>query len=64
IGQNIERLQTSYDAATNKLITGKGNIVRRVEKLKQLGAKASKDLPERYRLGDNTVADDDSPDET
>jgi DNA recombination protein RmuC len=64
IGTQIERLRTSYDAATNKLMTGRGNLIRRVEKLRQMGAKASKELPERYRIGDNSAEEDDGPDET
>jgi len=35
-----------YEAAMNKLHTGKGDLISRVEKLKTLGAKAKKSLPE------------------
>jgi len=45
IGNNLKTTQTNYDAAMNKLKTGKGNLVRSTEKLKELGAKASKALP-------------------
>ncbi|HRY98289.1 MAG TPA: DNA recombination protein RmuC [Bacteroidales bacterium] len=63
IGQQIERLRTTYDAATNKLHSGKGNLIRRVEKLRQLGAKAGKDIPERYRLADNAMEEDERREE-
>jgi DNA recombination protein RmuC len=41
---NIQQSQKSYDLAFNKLSTGKGNIVNRTNKLKNLGAKAKKTL--------------------
>ena len=46
IGKRIENAQQSYDAAMNKLSTGKGNLISKVEKLKTLGAKAKKQLPQ------------------
>ncbi len=42
IGQRIEATQKSYDKAHNKLASGKGNLVTRIENLKKLGARASK----------------------
>jgi len=45
IGSNIDRTQKSYQSALNKLKDGKGNLLVRVEKLKELGAKAKKNLP-------------------
>jgi DNA recombination protein RmuC len=42
IGTRLDSTQKSYDKAHNKLTSGKGNLVVRIEKLKQLGAKASK----------------------
>jgi len=42
IGQRIEATQKSYDRAHNKLASGKGNLVARIENLKKLGARASK----------------------
>lgn len=43
LGRQIQTVQTSHEQAMKKL-TGKGNLVRRVEKLKELGAKASKQI--------------------
>ncbi|MFA9389376.1 MAG: DNA recombination protein RmuC [Prolixibacteraceae bacterium] len=48
IGKNIDSLQKTYDDASNKLSTGKGNLVSRVERIKELGAATSKKLPEKY----------------
>lgn len=45
IGSKLEATRRSYDAALNKLSTGKGNLVRRAEKIRELGAKSSKELP-------------------
>ena len=45
IGDKISGLQKSYDNAAARLSTGSGNLVARVQKLKQLGATASKSLP-------------------
>jgi DNA recombination protein RmuC len=43
----IDRSGEAYDAAMNKLKSGKGNLLNRVEHLKRLGAKASKQIPDR-----------------
>ncbi|MDX1720658.1 MAG: DNA recombination protein RmuC, partial [Salegentibacter mishustinae] len=43
IGRQLGTVQNSYESAMKKL-TGKGNLLRRVEKLKKLGAKASKQI--------------------
>lgn len=45
LGDYIKKTQECYDDSLNKLRTGKGNLVRRVEVIKQLGARASKSLP-------------------
>ena len=47
VGNHLNTSQTSYKAAMNKLSEGKGNLIRRVEKLKILGAKTQKSLPEK-----------------
>ncbi|MEX0963349.1 MAG: DNA recombination protein RmuC [Pseudohongiellaceae bacterium] len=44
IGARIESTKKSYDKAHNKLRSGTGNLIRRVEDLKTLGAKTSKKL--------------------
>lgn len=44
IDKQMKRMQGSYDAAMNKLSTGRGNLVDSAEKLKQLGVKPGKNL--------------------
>lgn len=46
IEQRITQTRKAYDAAYNKLKTGSGNLIRTSEKIKDLGARASKSLPE------------------
>lgn len=46
VGKKMEEAKTEYGNAMNKLVDGNGNLIGRVEKLKQMGAKASKSLPE------------------
>ena len=46
IGDKIKSAQLSHDEAMNKLSIGNGNILKRVEELKKLGAKATKDIPQ------------------
>lgn len=45
IGRNLDTTRKTYEQATNKLYTGSGNLVRRAENIRKLGAKASKELP-------------------
>ncbi|MEN8118483.1 MAG: DNA recombination protein RmuC, partial [Bacteroidota bacterium] len=47
IGKNLNTTQKTYDSAVNKLHTGSGNLVRRAENIKKLGAKATKELPKK-----------------
>jgi DNA recombination protein RmuC len=44
IGSKLQSAQTTYDAAHNKLASGRGNIVSRVENLRVLGARTKKVL--------------------
>ena len=45
LGKRIGKSQEVYDAAVNKLKSGRGNLVKSVEDIKALGAKAKKSLP-------------------
>jgi DNA recombination protein RmuC len=45
VGKGLMSAKDNYDKAMNKLVDGRGNLVNRAEKIKQLGAKASKTLP-------------------
>ena len=46
IGKKMEEAKVEYGNAMNKLVDGKGNLITSVEKLKKMGAKAKKALPE------------------
>ena len=44
IGKAIEQANKKYEAAQNKLSSGRGNLVNSVEKIKKLGAKTNKSI--------------------
>ena len=46
VGDNLSKSQKSFDNAMGQLAEGRGNIISQVQKLKDLGAKAKKSLPE------------------
>ena len=46
IGDTIDRSRRTYADAINKLKEGKGNLVRRAQEIKELGAKTKKNIPE------------------
>ncbi len=48
IGDSLKGSQTAYDEAVKKLAEGRGNLIRTSEKLKSLGARATKDLPKNW----------------
>ncbi|HVS94779.1 MAG TPA: DNA recombination protein RmuC [Mucilaginibacter sp.] len=48
IGKNIKQSQSAYDSAVNKLTEGAGNLTKTAEKIKSLGAKANKQIDQKY----------------
>jgi len=48
IGKNIKQSQAAYDGAMNKLIEGTGSLSKTADKIKNLGAKATKQLDQKY----------------
>jgi DNA recombination protein RmuC len=50
IGKRIDDAKDSYEEALKKLSDGRGNLVARVEKLRHLGIKAKKKLPEGFNI--------------
>ena len=48
IGKSIEQSSKKYDDAMNKLSSGKGNLIKRTETIKKLGAKTTKSLPQEF----------------
>ena len=47
VGKSLDKSKQQYAAAMNKLVEGKDNLVRKTERLKELGAKTSKDMNEK-----------------
>ena len=45
VGRNIDRAKESFDQTHKRLSTGRGNLVRRVKQLEELGARTKKKLP-------------------
>lgn len=59
VGNRLDQAKTGYVDAMKKLTEGSGNLVRRAEKIKELGAKTSKQLPQSLvnRAGDPNFPD-------
>ena len=55
VGSNINRASNSYQDAVKKLSSGKGNLITRVENIKKLGAKTSKQIPEKFVKEENLI---------
>ncbi len=53
IGKSIDNTRRTYDSALNKLYLGTGNLVRRAENIRKLGAKTTK------RLSSEKLSEDD-----
>jgi DNA recombination protein RmuC len=60
IGERIRQTQESYDEALGRLSSGSGNLVRQAEMLRKLGARTSKQLPEKYAEISGAEESDDS----
>lgn len=46
IGKKMDEAKVEYSGAMNKLVEGRGNVITTIEKLKKMGAKTQKSLPE------------------
>lgn len=67
IGKKMDEAKVEYQGAMNKLVDGKGNLITSVEKLKKMGAKAKKSLPENiinranvFENSDNLISESES----
>jgi len=56
IDVNLKRTQGAYNDAVKKLSTGSGNLISRAKKIETLGAKAKKQIPEKY-IQEETMID-------
>jgi DNA recombination protein RmuC len=45
VGKKIDALHTSHDKAMNKLYNGSGNLIKKAESIKLLGAKTTRQMP-------------------
>ena len=48
IDKGLVQARVAYDGAMNKLTTGRGNLIRTTEKIRLLGAKAGKQISDKY----------------
>ena len=47
LGDKLDQAKRSYDGALNKFASGRGNVIRQAEMLKELGVKPTKQLPQK-----------------
>jgi len=62
VGKKMDEAKNEYRGAMNKLVEGRGNIVTSIEKLKKMGAKAKKAIPEPIlkRAEESSIESDDA----
>ena len=61
VGKSMESTQRNYDAAMNKLTTGKGNLIRQAEQFRELGVQSNKKLDARLLQDDDEEHSENSP---
>ncbi len=60
VGQRLAQAQAAFDGAQKKLTSGKGNLIRQAQMLKELGVKPSKSLsPDMVDLADMAATEED-----
>ncbi len=61
VGKRMDDSKKSYETAMNRLSTGSGNVVRRIENLKKLGLKVSKSIDPKLigRSNENELTSED-----
>ncbi len=60
LGTQISSVQNTYDDAFKKISSGKGNLIGQVDKLRILGAKTTKKLPDKYLDNNNIILPDEN----
>lgn len=63
VGKAMDKAKSEYAGAMNKLSTGTGNLVKRAEKIKKLGAKASKSIDSKLIDRASDLLEEQSSDE-
>lgn len=61
IGKQLKSVQDTHEKAVSKLTTGRGNLVGQAEKLKKLGARATKQIDIDHESEDDLLPPPDSP---
>lgn len=62
IDKGLDNAKKNYDQAIKKLDTGRGSLIGKIKRIKNLGANTSKDLPEAFRQEKDQITDE-QPDE-
>jgi DNA recombination protein RmuC len=57
LGQHLRKAEEAYESARDRLKTGKGSLVKRVEDIRKLGAKTSKTLPPDLTQEENDIVE-------
>ena len=50
VGRSLDKSKSQYAEAMNKLVSGRDNLIRKTERLKELGAKASKKMDDNLLI--------------
>ncbi len=62
IGTHLDKANKAFDVTKKRLTEGKGNVVRRIEQLREMGAKATRELPSQYvRAAEDNDERDNAP---
>ncbi len=64
VGRQIDKAHAAYEKANDRLLSGRGNVVRRIENLEKLGAKTQRKIPDALREKAEGRAELDLPLET
>ena len=59
VGRSLDKSKQQYSQAMNKLVEGKDNLIRKTERLKELGSKTTKSMDEKLLLRAGTKDEDD-----
>lgn len=61
VGKSLDKSKGQYEQAMNKLVSGKDNLIRKTERLRELGAKTDKSLNEQLLTRADISKTDESP---
>lgn len=61
VGKSLDKSKQQYGQAMNKLVEGKDNLIRKTERLKELGSKTSKSMDDKLLNRAGAKDDDESP---